>query len=753
MISPSTSSTPRLVLMISLLITLFAVASADTPIVRMARISLIEGEVSYRRAKHDNNAWNDASTNTPLGENDQVFTGQRGRAEVQLSGRNIVRLDSETSFKIAQFTTAVTQISLPVGNATFRIDSLDRRQFDIVDASDSNRDDALYFEVNTPTVSVTLLKTGIYRISVQENGTTEVVVRSGEAEVYNQELGTITLKKGRRILIEGDDLGNYQIAKLQDKDSWDRWNDRRDDELIYQTNSLSAQYVPRGIAGIDDLDRYGDWWYTSDYGYVWSPRTIATGWAPYRVGNWRWYSDWGWTWISTEPWGWTPYHYGSWSYYSNRWCWVPRSRGISVGFSWSPALVTWFGWGNGGGYNRGYNNGYNQGYRDARYDYVGWIPLAPGERYHNPHWGGGNTTIVNNTNIYGNGNNVNTRMDGFRNHSAPGGITRMDGRRFDSNRVVVANTDNTPIQAPVIRSAVTARGDTLRPVIRPNEPSPVAPAANPGGRQTVDRNVVSRTALRGGETITPNPNANRNNIGGVPTLRSDDVTRPADRTIRPDRANRDGNSQITGRTGATTNATVNPDGSGVTTRSGNIEPRNTDRNTTGDLRRSERPIERNADRNVDRPSVDRSVTPSRRAEENPGNSNTDRTIRPERPTVNREETRRESPPPDYAPRRAETERRETPSRQVERPSPQREEAPREYRREERPAPAHETRTYERPSPPPRQEAPRQEAPRQEAPPRAERQEAPRQEAPPRAERSEPRTERPSRDSSGGRRNQ
>ena len=52
MISPSTSSTPRLVLMISLLITLFAVASADTPIVRMARISLIEGEKSDEQRDH-----------------------------------------------------------------------------------------------------------------------------------------------------------------------------------------------------------------------------------------------------------------------------------------------------------------------------------------------------------------------------------------------------------------------------------------------------------------------------------------------------------------------------------------------------------------------------------------------------------------------------------------------------------------------------------------------------------------------------
>ena len=126
MTTPSTPS--RFLLSLSVLRALFAFAQADTPIVRMARNSVIEGEVSYRRASHDPKSWYDATTNLPLGENDQVFTGQRGRAEVQLTGRNIVRLDADTSFKISQFTTAVTQISLPVGTAFFRIWIVNQRQ-------------------------------------------------------------------------------------------------------------------------------------------------------------------------------------------------------------------------------------------------------------------------------------------------------------------------------------------------------------------------------------------------------------------------------------------------------------------------------------------------------------------------------------------------------------------------------------------------------------------------------------------------
>lgn len=719
MTTPSIPS--RFLLSLSLLLALFVVntwAQSDTPIVRMARISVIEGEVSYRRANHDPKAWYDASTNLPLGENDQVFTGQRGRAEVQLTGRNIVRLDGDTSFKISQFTTAVTQISLPLGTAIFRIDSLDPRQFDVLDVTQVSNNTPLFFEVNTPTVAVTLLKPGFYRITVQEDGTTEVSVRSGEADVYNPELDTIALKKGRRIVVEGNDHGDYRLAKVQDRDSFDRWNDRRDDELAIQEDSLSARYVPRGIPGVYDLDRHGDWWHTPDYGYVWSPRVVAAGWSPYRVGSWQWYSDWGWTWISTEPWGWAPYHYGRWSYYRSRWCWIPRG-GFSVGFSWSPALVTWFGWGNGG-----YNRGYRDGYRDGRYDSVGWIPLGPGERYYNPHWRGGNTTIINNTYIN------NSRIDNHRNYNAPGGIVRMDGRRFDSQRVLVNNnTDNTPIQQPVVRSAVHMRGDSFRPIA--GATPTVNPAADPTRRPTTQRDVIRRDVTRdgshdrdgsrSGRVITADQIRNNTIGNGTPTLRDADVP---DRTVRPERVERgrEANRDF-GNRAAEPNANrpaVTPDTSIWSNRSRDREASSGDRNANTETRRIERP-----------------VTPAPNTDA-PANNN--RVERPSRPYTfgdnnnsRREESRRDTPPPDYSPRRSEGERREVTPRRIEeapRPAPRqeaprqdppRQEAPREMRREERQMPREQPR-YERPAPPaappPRQEAPRQME-RPSAPPRNE----------------------------------
>src|SRR5262249_24562917 len=121
------------------------------------------------------------------------------------------------------------------------------------------------------------------RINVLEDGSTEVIVRNGQAEVYNKEIGTIDIKKGRRAIIEEPDY--YKIAKLEDKDDWDRWNDRRDDDLFSRVDTYrSSRYVPAALPGVYDLDYYGEWLETPDYGWVWSPRNVALGWAPYRAG-------------------------------------------------------------------------------------------------------------------------------------------------------------------------------------------------------------------------------------------------------------------------------------------------------------------------------------------------------------------------------------------------------------------------------------------------------------------------------------
>jgi len=80
------------------------------------------------------------------------------------------------------------------------------------------------------------------------------------------------------------------------------------------------------MTGAQDLDAYGDWSETPEYGAAWFPRTVDVDWAPYRSGHWAWVAPWGWTWIDAAPWGFAPFHYGRWVRIHGAWAWIPGTR-------------------------------------------------------------------------------------------------------------------------------------------------------------------------------------------------------------------------------------------------------------------------------------------------------------------------------------------------------------------------------------------------------------------------------------------
>jgi hypothetical protein len=104
-----------------------------------------------------------------------------------------------------------------------------------------------------------------------------------------------------------------------------------------------------------ELEKYGDWFQTENYGFVWQPDVVKTDphWRPYTLGRWM-HSDQGWVWVSDEPCGWAVYHYGRWVLLENHgWVWVP-------GEDWAPAWVAW---------------------RQSD-DFIGWCPLPPETPHH-----------------------------------------------------------------------------------------------------------------------------------------------------------------------------------------------------------------------------------------------------------------------------------------------------------------------------------------------------------------------------------
>src|SRR5581483_11173907 len=234
----------------------------------------------------------------------------------------------------------------------------------------------------------------------------------------------------------------FQIVQAYPPDSFDRWSDDRDRYLL---SSRSYQYVSPDVYGAEDLDQYGRWTTDPTYGQVWAP-SVAAGWAPYRDGRWVWEDFYGWTWVSYEPWGWAPYHYGRWLYGSSGWCWYPGA--LHTRQYWSPAYVSFFGWG-GSGVSVGFGFGG-----------VGWVPLAPFETYY-PWWGrgfysgyrngyfGNHTTIVNNVNI----TNI------YRNARVPGAISGVNSGEFGRRGRFSALNGNQIQQASLVHGVLPVAPD------------------------------------------------------------------------------------------------------------------------------------------------------------------------------------------------------------------------------------------------------------------------------------------------------
>jgi FecR protein len=360
----------------------------------VARISLMNGDVSVRRG--DSGDFVAAQINAPLLAADSVQTGLASRAEVQFDYANRIRISSSAEVRMGDLRDGAFQVQIARGVATFTV----------------LRDSSAQIEISTPSTSVRPLHRGDYRVAVLEDGTTQITVRSGGAEIYTPQ-GSQRISLGQTMLVRGSaNDPEYQIVAAIGRDEWDAFNERRDREL---ENSTAYQHVSTDIQGAEDLDTYGRWRQDPTYGQVWTPN-VAADWAPYQAGRWVWGDYYGWTWVSTDPWGWAPYHYGNWFYGNAGWSWYPgpyRSR-----YWYRPAVVGFFGYGAGAGFGFGFGFGN-----------IGWVPLAPYERC-NPWWGRGfgrgftNVNVVNNVNIYNN----------YRNARGPNGVSSLNAQQFQSGQ-------------------------------------------------------------------------------------------------------------------------------------------------------------------------------------------------------------------------------------------------------------------------------------------------------------------------------
>jgi hypothetical protein len=403
-------------LLASFALALPGASSADDPPSRVARLSYVDGSVSFRPGSLED--WAPASRNRPLTTGDRLWTDRYARGELQL-GRTSVRIGSETAFGFLNLNDDVAQMQVTQGSLRVHV-----REFAESEA----------VEVDTPNAAVSLLRPGIYRIDVDADGDTTVTVRRGEATV-TAEGSEVTVDDRQMGIFRGAPNPTYDLQAAPASDEWDRWcaeRERWDDEV-----RAASRYVSPEMVGWEDLDSYGRWREIPEYGMVWAPMRVGPSWAPYRSGHWGFIAPWGWTWIDDEPWGFAPFHYGRWAHFRGEWVWIPGRHVAHYRPVYAPALVAFVG---GGSWSASLAIGPGG---------IAWFPLGPREVFY-PSYAVSrgyvqniNVTQVNvvNINVHG-GPNVR-----YVNQSVVGAVTAVPRAAFVSAQAVAAVAVTVPVAA------------------------------------------------------------------------------------------------------------------------------------------------------------------------------------------------------------------------------------------------------------------------------------------------------------------
>src|SRR6185437_6776941 len=118
-------------------------------------------------------------------------------------------------------------------------------------------------EIDTPNLAFSLTRPGRYRVEVDpQDGSTLVVVRDGNGEVYG-EGGSYVVNTGQAYRFYGTDVSDSEYVPLPPQDAFDRF--AVDRERRY-TQSVALRYVSPEVIGYEDLDRNGNWSVEPTYG-------------------------------------------------------------------------------------------------------------------------------------------------------------------------------------------------------------------------------------------------------------------------------------------------------------------------------------------------------------------------------------------------------------------------------------------------------------------------------------------------------
>jgi hypothetical protein len=290
----------------------------DSP--NVARVSFVQGSVQLLAGQGSD--FQQAVMNMPVLDGSRLQTGADGQAEVEFGDGSVARLTPNSGLQfdhLGQDRVQLTQLS-----------GLSYYEFNVGDGHPP-------FSVQLNNLYAQPMTNSILRVGLDAGW--EVAVLSGSVNVQGDGIPGVTVSENQSIRAGAENSGApYTVAQGINGDSWDNWNQDRDQAIAQEASQQTAvrddSANPQN-ENWNDLDADGNWYPVEGTGNVWVPAGVGPGWDPYGSGYWAYYPTIGYSWVSGYPWGWLPYHCGAWGYYPFGWGWAPGG----CGRVWHPVTV------------------------------------------------------------------------------------------------------------------------------------------------------------------------------------------------------------------------------------------------------------------------------------------------------------------------------------------------------------------------------------------------------------------------------
>lgn len=180
---------------------------------RTARVQYVSGELSV--APKETNQWTAARLYQSLPPAEYIWTGKNSRTEISV-GDGFIRMNSEASVTLVAINRSTVQIGVNQGEVSLTVPHLFPGEI---------------YEIDAPNATLTVTRSGIYRVEVHPDQDQTVVTARRGSIVATGGGNAVTIKEGEQVVFTARDSLQHSAQKAPARDGFEEWASVRDQRL------------------------------------------------------------------------------------------------------------------------------------------------------------------------------------------------------------------------------------------------------------------------------------------------------------------------------------------------------------------------------------------------------------------------------------------------------------------------------------------------------------------------------------------